>query len=364
MAATALGVRVVVLRTGIVLAGEGGALPQMLGPTKLGMGGPIAGGRQWFPWIHVDDVVGLVLHALDEATLAGPVNLVAPGILRQGEFAKELGQAVHRPAVTPTPGFAIKLRLGEGELEDTLGVFQSTSSTTAPPGDEAAPGSAAGSSSDSLPIALWAGVGAAVVLVAGGGVWLRRRRAAQARLADRTAGVLPGGRAHDAERLCQGREVGGAVAVANGKGRPRGTALPSANASRHPRNCKRSLLDLDGTTGSGDLRLDFFGFSLVDGFLDRLRSGFNQRLGFGEAELRNRADFLDDGDLVAAVAGQDDVEFGLLFSSRSGGGGGRCGNRSSSRNAPLFFKQLRKLSRFENGQSGKGINNFVQISHF
>lgn len=113
-AAAAHGVRVVVLRTGIVLAGEGGALPQMLGPTKLGMGGPIAGGRQWFPWIHVDDVVGLVLHVLDEATLSGPVNLVAPGILRQGEFAKELGHAVHRPAVTPTPGFAIKLRLGEG----------------------------------------------------------------------------------------------------------------------------------------------------------------------------------------------------------------------------------------------------------
>lgn len=114
MAATARGVRVVLLRTGIALAVEGGALPQMLGPTRLGLGGPIAGGRQWFPWIHVDDVVGLILHALDEATLSGPVNLVAPGILKQGEFAKELGHAVHRPAVAPTPGFAIKLRLGEG----------------------------------------------------------------------------------------------------------------------------------------------------------------------------------------------------------------------------------------------------------
>jgi uncharacterized protein (TIGR01777 family) len=113
-AATSHGVRVVLLRTGVVLAAEGGALPQMVGPTKLGLGGPIAGGRQWFPWIHVDDVVGLILHSLDQATLAGPVNLVAPGILQQGEFAKELGHAVHRPAATPTPGFAIKLRLGEG----------------------------------------------------------------------------------------------------------------------------------------------------------------------------------------------------------------------------------------------------------
>ena len=114
MAATADGVRVVLLRTGIVLATEGGALPQMLGPTKLGLGGPIAGGHQWFPWIHIDDVVGLILHALDTAAVSGPINLVAPGIVQQGAFAKELGHAVHRPAVAPTPAFAIKLLLGEG----------------------------------------------------------------------------------------------------------------------------------------------------------------------------------------------------------------------------------------------------------
>jgi hypothetical protein len=114
MAATANGVRVVVLRTGLVLAGEGGALPQLLGPAKLGLGGPIAGGRQWFPWIHVADAVGLILRALDDAALAGPINLVAPGILRQGAFARELGHALNRPAVAPTPGFAIKVLLGEG----------------------------------------------------------------------------------------------------------------------------------------------------------------------------------------------------------------------------------------------------------
>lgn len=112
--AEALGVRVVLLRTGIVLATDGGALPQMLGPAKLGLGGPIAGGRQWFPWIHIADTVSLVLKALDEQGVSGPINLVAPGIVRQGEFAKTLGHVLGRPAVAPTPGFAIKLLLGEG----------------------------------------------------------------------------------------------------------------------------------------------------------------------------------------------------------------------------------------------------------
>jgi uncharacterized protein (TIGR01777 family) len=107
-------VRVVLLRTGIALAMEGGALPQILGPTKLGMGGPIGGGKQWFPWIHIDDVVGLIVRALDDTALSGSINLVAPGILQQGEFAKALGHAVHRPALAPTPAFAIKLLLGEG----------------------------------------------------------------------------------------------------------------------------------------------------------------------------------------------------------------------------------------------------------
>ena len=114
LAAQAHGVRVVLLRTGVVLAGEGGALPHILGPTKLGMGGPIAGGTQWFPWIHIDDVVGLILHAIDLGAVAGPINLVAPGIVQQGVFARALGRAVHRPAVVPTPAFAIRLMLGEG----------------------------------------------------------------------------------------------------------------------------------------------------------------------------------------------------------------------------------------------------------
>jgi uncharacterized protein (TIGR01777 family) len=113
-AGEAAGVRVVCLRTGIVLDVDGGALAQMLPPTKLGLGGPIAGGRQWLPWIHIDDARELVLRALDDAGIAGPLNLVAPGIVRQGEFAKALGHAVGRPAIAPTPAFAIKVMLGQG----------------------------------------------------------------------------------------------------------------------------------------------------------------------------------------------------------------------------------------------------------
>ncbi len=115
------GARVVMLRTSVVLSTDGGALPQMVTPTKLGLGGPIAGGRQWFPWVHIDDATGLVLRAVDDATISGPVNVVSPGILRQGEFARALGHALNRPALTPTPGFAIKLMLGEGAQIITQG---------------------------------------------------------------------------------------------------------------------------------------------------------------------------------------------------------------------------------------------------
>ncbi len=115
------GARVVMLRTSVVLSTDGGALPQMVTPTKLGLGGPIAGGRQWFPWVHIDDATGLVLRAVDDATISGPVNVVSPGILRQGEFARALGHALNRPALTPAPGFAIKLMLGEGAQIITQG---------------------------------------------------------------------------------------------------------------------------------------------------------------------------------------------------------------------------------------------------
>jgi hypothetical protein len=105
--------RSVFLRTGIVLAREGGALQQMLPPFKAFVGGPIGDGKQWFPWIHVDDEIAAIVWAIDHASLQGAVNLVAPGIVRMKEFAQALGRALHRPALFPVPGGPLKLLLGE-----------------------------------------------------------------------------------------------------------------------------------------------------------------------------------------------------------------------------------------------------------
>ena len=108
-----LGTRVVKLRTGIVLDAEGGALAKMLPPFKAGIGGPIGGGRQYMPWIHRDDVVGLYLAALDAPGFAGPINASAPTPVTNKQFARALGHALHRPAVAPVPAFTIKLMYGE-----------------------------------------------------------------------------------------------------------------------------------------------------------------------------------------------------------------------------------------------------------
>jgi len=110
--AEAKGVRVVLLRTGIVMAAEGGALKKQLLPFKLGVGGPLGGGRQWVSWVHIDDVAGLIVHAAG-TDVAGPLNVVAPDPVRQADFAKALGRAVGRPAVLPTPGIALRLAMGE-----------------------------------------------------------------------------------------------------------------------------------------------------------------------------------------------------------------------------------------------------------
>jgi len=107
-----VGVRVAMLRTGVVIGRGGGALAQMLPPFRLGLGGPIGNGNQWFSWVHLDDVVGLYLHALDHG-LSGPVNGVSPAPVRQKDFAKALGQALHRPAFLPTPRLALGLLYGE-----------------------------------------------------------------------------------------------------------------------------------------------------------------------------------------------------------------------------------------------------------
>lgn len=112
------GVRVVKLRIGIVLGEGGGALEKMLLPFRFFVGGPFGSGRQWFPWVHLDDVTGLTLHALQDERVDGALNVVAPGIVRLGEFCKSLGKVLKRPSWLPVPGFA--LRLVAGELGETM----------------------------------------------------------------------------------------------------------------------------------------------------------------------------------------------------------------------------------------------------
>jgi hypothetical protein len=108
-----LDVRVVMARFGVVLGKDGGALARMLTPFKLGLGGPLGSGRQPFPWVHLDDAVGAILFALDDAKLSGPVNVTAPDAKTNAEFTKALGRALHRPAFLPAPAFALRLALGE-----------------------------------------------------------------------------------------------------------------------------------------------------------------------------------------------------------------------------------------------------------
>lgn len=107
------GIRVVNLRFGIVLAAHGGALKRMLLPFQLGLGGPTGNGRQYLSWIALDDLVGIIHHALGDQRLSGPVNAVAPEAVTSREFAGVLGRVLHRPAVLPIPAPAIRLALGE-----------------------------------------------------------------------------------------------------------------------------------------------------------------------------------------------------------------------------------------------------------
>jgi uncharacterized protein (TIGR01777 family) len=121
-AAESLGMRVARIRTGIVLDKDGGALAKMLPPFKLGVGGPVAGGRQWMPWIHRDDEVGILLAALDGKAWSGPINASAPNPVTNRDFSKALGRALHRPAIAPVPAFAIKTLYGEMSTIVTTGV--------------------------------------------------------------------------------------------------------------------------------------------------------------------------------------------------------------------------------------------------
>jgi uncharacterized protein len=108
-----LGVRVVVNRTGVVLAAGAGALEKMLPSFKAGIGGPVAGGRQYVPWVHLDDVVGAVLFELDNEAASGPTNLTAPEPATNRELSKALGRALRRPAVAPVPALGVKALYGE-----------------------------------------------------------------------------------------------------------------------------------------------------------------------------------------------------------------------------------------------------------
>ena len=107
------GVRVVLTRTGVVLSPDGGALEKMMPFFKMGVGGPVAGGNQYVPWVHLDDVVGALLFALDNEEASGPVNVVAPNPATNKELSKALGRAINRPAFAPVPGFAVKLLYGD-----------------------------------------------------------------------------------------------------------------------------------------------------------------------------------------------------------------------------------------------------------
>ena len=114
--AEALGMRVVLVRTGLVLSADGGFLSRLLLPFKAAMGGPIGSGRQWMSWIHIDDQIALIDFLLHQNDARGPYNACAPKPVRNREFAKTLAGVLHRPSFMPMPAFALKLGLGELSL--------------------------------------------------------------------------------------------------------------------------------------------------------------------------------------------------------------------------------------------------------
>jgi len=111
--ASRVGIRVVSLRIGVVLSPRGGALGRMLTPFRMGVGGRIGSGHQWMSWITLDDLVGVIQHALATESLHGPVNTVAPSPVTNAQFTRALGQVLHRPTVFPLPEFMVRLMFGE-----------------------------------------------------------------------------------------------------------------------------------------------------------------------------------------------------------------------------------------------------------
>jgi len=108
-----LGIRVVLLRSGVVLAPDGGFLRRLLPVFRLGLGGPLGNGRQWLPWVHIADQVALIDFLLHREDARGPYNACAPKPVRNGEFARALGGVLHRPALLPAPAFVLRMGLGE-----------------------------------------------------------------------------------------------------------------------------------------------------------------------------------------------------------------------------------------------------------
>jgi uncharacterized protein len=113
--------RVVLTRTGVVLSQGGGALDKMLPFFKLGIGGPVAGGEQYVPWVHLDDVVGAIVFCLDTEAASGPVNVTAPEPVTNKELSRTLGRVLRRPAIAPVPAFAVKALYGEMAMIVTTG---------------------------------------------------------------------------------------------------------------------------------------------------------------------------------------------------------------------------------------------------
>jgi uncharacterized protein len=107
------GLRRVSIRTGLVMQKDEGVLKKMILPFRLFIGGPLGSGRQWFPWIHIDDIVGIYLHAIDNDNVSGATNGTSPGIVTMKEFAKTLGKILKRPSLFPVPKFAMKIAAGE-----------------------------------------------------------------------------------------------------------------------------------------------------------------------------------------------------------------------------------------------------------
>ena len=111
--AEALGLRVVIVRTGLVLSDRGGLLQRLVTPFRLGLGGPIGNGRQWMPWVHMQDQIGAIDFLLNQSDASGPYNVCAPAAVRNREFARTLAAVLHRPAFMPMPALALKVLLGE-----------------------------------------------------------------------------------------------------------------------------------------------------------------------------------------------------------------------------------------------------------